>query len=52
MNPEEIFNALIKNINEREHRHLVQKENSTYREETDDEFKKRLIKKYRKSEEE
>ena len=41
-----------RSINEYEHRHLVQKEDGTYREETDDEFRKRLIEKYRKSEEE
>lgn len=52
MKPEEIFNALLKNIDECEHRHLVKEPDGTYREETDDEFRKRLIEKYRKSEEE
>lgn len=51
MKPEEIFNALLKNIKECEHRHFVKKEDGTYREETDEEFKKRLIEKYRRIEE-
>lgn len=51
MKPEEIFNALLKDIKECEHRHLVKEPDGTYREETDDEFRNRLIKKYESGEE-
>ena len=37
---------IVNKINTEEHRHLIQEKDGTYREETDDEFKNRLIKKY------
>ena len=52
MTTDEIFNALLKDIDNCEQRQIVKEPDGTYREETDDEFKKRLIEKYRKSEEE
>lgn len=52
MKSEEIFNALLKDINNCEHRHIVKEPDGTYREETDDEFRKRLIEKYIESGEE
>lgn len=44
-----IFLEAIQRINTCEHRELVKEPDGTFRQETDEEFKKRLIEKYKKS---
>jgi len=51
MKTDEIFNALLEDIIANK-RHTVKEPDGTYREETDVEFRNRVIEKYRKSEEE
>ena len=51
MKTEEIFEVLLKDINDCEQRQLIKKSDGTYREETDDEFRNRLIKKYESEQE-
>lgn len=44
-----LFLNTIQKFSTCEHRHLIKEPNGTLREESDEEFKKRLVEKYKKS---